>query len=108
VYPRKQKQGGASVTTMINRNDIQNNSKKSVSYMMANFDESNLLTHSDVETFFHEFGHITHGLCATSNYDRLSGANTERDFVELPSQMLENWVWDRQVLKRLSHHHETG
>jgi Zn-dependent oligopeptidase len=93
---------------MMNLNNIDGNFKKSVVYMQANFDTNNLLWHEDVSTFFHEFGHIMHFVCAKSNYHRLSGASVERDFVELPSQMLENWTWDKSILKRLGKHKDTG
>ena len=92
----------------MNRHNLIATHKKTVAYMMANFDTSNLLTHGEVSTFFHEFGHIMQSICAKPNYSKLSSSGGERDFVELPSQMLENWTWDRDTLKRLSHHHETG
>ena len=66
-----------------------------------------LLTHGDVETFFHEFGHDMAAILATAPYETLS-SGFRQDFVEAPSQMLENWVWDPQILKKLSAHYETG
>src|SRR4026209_2281404 len=64
----------------------------------ASGDAPSLMTHQDVETLFHEFGHALHSIVTRARYGRFAGANVAGDFVEAPSQMLQNWVWDKKVL----------
>jgi len=83
-----------------------------VSAMVCNFPKAtkeapSLLRHSDFVTFFHEFGHIMHGILGHTKYSRFAGTSTERDFVECPSQALENWCWEPSILARVSEHHQT-
>ncbi|MEZ5980439.1 MAG: M3 family metallopeptidase [Planctomycetota bacterium] len=82
--------------------------------LMCNFpepegDDPALLLHDEVTTYFHEFGHLLHHLFSSrSRYQAFSGITTEWDFVEVPSQLYEEWAWDTGVLQRFARHHETG
>jgi thimet oligopeptidase len=67
-----------------------------------------LMTHDEVTTFFHEFGHVLHHLLTKSELALYSGSNTVLDFVEAPSQMFEEWTWSREVLDLFAHHYKTG
>jgi thimet oligopeptidase len=67
-----------------------------------------LLTHDEVETLFHEFGHILHQTLTRAEYRRFAGSATEQDFVEAPSQNLEHWIWEPDVLDRFAAHYQTG
>ena len=71
-------------------------------------DTPSLLKHSEVETLFHEFGHVLHNALTKAKYSAFSGTSVSWDFVEAPSQMLERWAWDPQVLKKISRHYKTG
>lgn len=81
--------------------------------MIANFTKPtahkpSLLKRDEVKTFFHEFGHALHAILGATEIASLSGTNTKRDFVELPSQMLEEWLHDKDILKKVSKHYITG
>ncbi|WCJ58398.1 Zn-dependent oligopeptidase [Fontisphaera persica] len=85
--------------------------QRPVSALICNFpppspDKPSLLSHADVETLFHEFGHAMHCLLTRANHARFSGTSVPRDFVEAPSQMLENWVWDKAVLDTFAGHYQ--
>jgi peptidyl-dipeptidase Dcp len=67
-----------------------------------------LLTFDEVETFLHEFGHALHGMLSRSTYESLSGTSVYRDFVELPSHIMENWLTEKEYLDRFAYHYETG
>ncbi|MCB1041844.1 MAG: Zn-dependent oligopeptidase [Acidobacteria bacterium] len=71
-------------------------------------DRPSLLTHGEVETLFHEFGHLLHQLLSTSPLAILAGTNVLHDFVEVPSQLMEHWAWDTQTLQSFAQHWQTG
>jgi peptidyl-dipeptidase Dcp len=81
--------------------------------MVCNFtkptaETPSLLTFEEVSTLFHEFGHALHGLLSNCTYRKISGTSTPRDFVELPSQVMENWAGDPEVMKLFAKHYQTG
>ena len=113
-YPRKGKQEGAWMTTYQGQyiDNDGTNVRPHVSLVM-NFTKPtatkpSLLTLSEVETFLHEFGHALHGIFANTKYEALSGTNVWWDFVELPSQFMENYAIESRFLRTFAFHHETG
>jgi thimet oligopeptidase len=114
LFPRPNKYGHAAAFTLVGGRRLPDGSyQKPVSAIVANFtkptaEQPSLLRHTEVETLFHEFGHILHQTLTTAERLRFSGTRTERDFVEAPSQMLEHWVWEPKVVAGFSRHVETG
>ena len=114
LYPRAGKFGHAAAFTLRGgRRLAGDNYQRPISAIVANFTKPtdtspSLLRHTEVVTLFHEFGHILHQTLTTSQFTRFSGTRVERDFVEAPSQMLEHWCWQPDMLSGFSRHHETG
>jgi thimet oligopeptidase len=114
LHPRPGKYGHAAAFSIeygYRRDD--GSYRPPISAIVANFtkptDSSpSLLKHSEALTLWHEFGHILHFCLSTVDIARFSGYDTEWDFVEAPSQIMENWMWEPEVLQRFARHHETG
>lgn len=104
LFPREGKYNHFAVFPIIEGKRLADGTyQRPVCSLVCNFpppspDKPSLLKHSDVETLFHEFGHAMHGVLTRARFARFSGSSVPRDFVEAPSQMLENWVWDKKVL----------
>jgi peptidyl-dipeptidase Dcp len=112
-FPRSSKQGGAWMTTFVEQQKQKNKRVLPVISIVCNFtkpigDTPSLLTFDEVNTFFHEFGHALHGLLSNVRYPSLAGTNVPTDFVELPSQIMENWCEEPEVLKSYARHYLTG
>lgn len=113
-FPRAGKRPGAWMNNILPQYiDAEGVDHRPVIINVGNFNKPtagnpSLLSMDDVETLFHEFGHALHGLLSKAHYKSLSGTNTPRDFVELPSQFMENYVYEPEVLKTYAFHYETG
>lgn len=110
LHPRKLKYTHACCMPIIGRTTTNNSAAMAV--MICNFpseskDFPSLLTHKDAVTFFHEFGHVMHQLMSKTEMYNFSGTSVLRDFVETPSQMFESWMWEPEVLKKVSCHYKT-
>ncbi len=114
LHPRDNKYSHACHTTIIPTVTLSDETiVPDVSIVIANFPKStqkkpSLLRRDDVSTFFHEFGHAMHAILGRTRVASFSGTSTKTDFVELPSQMLEEWLWDTEILKMVSKHYKTG
>lgn len=113
LYARPSKRGGAWMTSYRKQEKVGENRIAPLISIVCNFtppsgDEPSLLTFDEVTTYFHEFGHALHGLLSDVRFRSMSGTSVYRDFVELPSQVLENWATAPEVLKMYAKHYRTG
>ena len=112
-FPRSTKRGGAWMNNFVNQEKIDGVDIRPVIVNVGNFakpvdGKPSLLTLDQVETLFHEYGHALHGLLSQCTYKSVAGTSVARDFVELPSQIMENWAFQPEVLATYARHYETG
>jgi len=112
-FPRKGKRAGAWMTSYKNQYQKDGENSRPHISIVCNFskptkDTPSLLTFQEVTTLFHEFGHALHGMLANTQYPNLSGTSVKWDFVELPSQFLENFCYEPEFLKTFAKHYKTG
>lgn len=113
-FPRAGKRPGAWMNNICNQYvDAEGNDHRPVIINVGNFNKPtkenpSLLSMDDVETLFHEFGHALHGLLSKAHYQTLSGTNVPRDFVEMPSQFMENYCYQPEIMRTYAFHYQTG
>ena len=112
-FPRASKRGGAWMTEFRGQSIVDGVERRPFISTVMNFtkptaDAPALITHDELVTFLHEFGHALHGIFAEGRYGSLTGTNVSRDFVELPSQIMENWAFEPDYLNSFAKHYQTG
>ena len=112
-FPRASKRGGAWMTEFRGQSIKDGVERRPFISTVMNFtkptaDAPALITHDELTTFLHEFGHALHGMFAQGRYGSLTGTNVSRDFVELPSQIMENWAFEPEYLNSFAKHYQTG
>ena len=112
-FPRASKRGGAWMTGFRDQSIVNGVEERPFINIVCNFtkptaDAPSLITHDELTTFLHEFGHALHGIFAKGRYSSLTGTSVSRDFVELPSQIMENWAYEPEYLNSFAKHYQTG
>ncbi|MCF0176660.1 MAG: M3 family metallopeptidase [Bacteroidales bacterium] len=112
-FPRESKRAGAWMTDFRGQSIVGGVEKRPFVSIVCNFSKPtstspSLLTHDELTTFMHEFGHALHGMLAEGRYGSLTGTSVDHDFVELPSQIMENWGYEKEFLQSFAKHYETG
>ena len=112
-FPRASKRNGAWMTEFRGQSIVDGVEYRPFISLVTNFSkptagDPSLLTPDELETFLHEFGHSLHGILAEGRYESLCGTNVSRDFVELPSQIMENWAYEPEFLQSFAKHYKTG
>jgi len=113
IFPRPNKYGHAACFGFQSGRRLEDGYQPPHAALVCNFtpptkEKPSLLNHDEVETFFHEFGHLMHHLLTSSPLSAFAGTSVERDFVEMPSQIMEHWAWDKASLSRFAAHYQTG
>ncbi|MBO5956582.1 MAG: M3 family metallopeptidase [Bacteroidales bacterium] len=112
-FPRESKRGGAWMTEFRGQRIYNNIDERPLISIVTNFtkptaDTPSLITHDEFTTLLHEFGHALHGIITKGRYESMTGTNVDHDFVELPSQIMENWCYEPEYLNTFAKHYKTG
>lgn len=112
-FPRESKRGGAWMTEFRGQRILNDIDERPHISIVTNFtkptaDTPSLITHNEFTTLLHEFGHALHGILTKGKYESMTGTNVDHDFVELPSQIMENWCYEPEYLNTFAKHYQTG